>query len=154
MRLAEQWNAIEQALDPRWHDARLDLRVRDDAQRNRAAALLGPAGPGRMGASIRFESTRGGTGVGPEAIRRMLRRIDSERIAGTLTLVGSSDALSRPGGGNLIGRTPLVVVDVAAGFFPLRVGDAVRFERIDERRYRELEGERLESAERGVRSAE
>ena len=96
MRLAEQWNAIEQALDPRWHDARLDLRVRDDAQRNRAAALLGPAGPGRMGASIRFESTRGGTGVGPEAIRRMLRRIDSERIAGTLTLVGSSDALPEP----------------------------------------------------------
>jgi inhibitor of KinA len=34
-------------------------------------------------------------------------------------------------------------VDVADGFFPLRVGDAVRFERIDETRYRELEGERL-----------
>jgi inhibitor of KinA len=51
--------------------------------------------------------------------------------------------LPRPGGWNLIGRTPLVIVDVAAGFFPLRVGDHVRFERIDERRYRELEGERL-----------
>lgn len=52
--------------------------------------------------------------------------------------------LARPGGWNLIGRTPLVIVDVAAGFFPLRVGDAVRFARIDERRFRELEGERLE----------
>jgi inhibitor of KinA len=51
--------------------------------------------------------------------------------------------LSRPGGWNLIGRTPLVIVDVAAGCFPLRVGDRVRFERIDERRYRELDGERL-----------
>jgi inhibitor of KinA len=51
--------------------------------------------------------------------------------------------LARPGGWNLIGRTPLAVVDVADGFFPLRVGDAVRFERIDEKRYRELEGERL-----------
>lgn len=51
--------------------------------------------------------------------------------------------LARPGGWNLIGRTPLTVVDVADGFFPLRVGDAVRFERIDEGRYRELEGERL-----------
>jgi len=51
--------------------------------------------------------------------------------------------LARPGGWNLIGRTPLIVVDVADGFFPLRVGDAVRFERIDETRYRELEGERL-----------
>lgn len=51
--------------------------------------------------------------------------------------------LARPGGWNLIGRTPLTIVDVADGFFPLRVGDRVRFERIDERRYRELEGERL-----------
>ena len=42
---------------------------------------------------------------------------------------------ARPGGWNLIGRTPLVIVDVADGFFPLRVGDRVRFERIDERRY-------------------
>jgi inhibitor of KinA len=51
--------------------------------------------------------------------------------------------LARPGGWNLIGRTPLTIVDVASGFFPLRVGDQVRFERIDEKRYRELEGERL-----------
>jgi inhibitor of KinA len=51
--------------------------------------------------------------------------------------------LARPGGWNLIGRTPLTIVDVASGFFPLRVGDTVRFERIDEKRYRELEGERL-----------
>jgi inhibitor of KinA len=53
--------------------------------------------------------------------------------------------LARPGGWNLIGRTPLTIVDVVAGFFPLRVGDTVRFERIDEKRYRELEGERLSS---------
>ena len=49
-----------------------------------------------------------------------------------------------PGGWNLIGRTPLVIVDVQDGFFPLRVGDRVRFARIDETRYRELEGERLD----------
>jgi inhibitor of KinA len=54
--------------------------------------------------------------------------------------------LPRPGGWNLIGRTPLVIVDVASGFFPLRVGDTVRFERIDEARYRELAGERLAEA--------
>jgi inhibitor of KinA len=48
-----------------------------------------------------------------------------------------------PGGWNLIGRTPVMIVDVADGFFPLRVGDRVRFERIDEKRYAELEGERL-----------
>jgi inhibitor of KinA len=55
--------------------------------------------------------------------------------------------LARPGGWNLIGRTPLTIVDVATRFFPLRVGDEVQFERIDERRYRELEGERLAGGE-------
>ena len=48
-----------------------------------------------------------------------------------------------PGGWNIIGRTPLVLVDVAKGYFPLRTGDRVRFERIDEREFGRLEGERL-----------
>jgi inhibitor of KinA len=51
--------------------------------------------------------------------------------------------LARPGGWNLIGRTPLVVVDVEDGFFPIRVGDRVRFKRIDESEYRQLDGNRL-----------
>jgi inhibitor of KinA len=50
--------------------------------------------------------------------------------------------LERPGGWNLIGRTPLVLADPAAGYFPLRVGDRVRFHRIDEAKFRRLEGER------------
>ncbi|MBN9519063.1 carboxyltransferase domain-containing protein [bacterium] len=77
--------------------------------------------------------------------------------AGSVGLTGRQTGLyplARPGGWNLIGRTPLAVVDVADGFFPLRVGDAVRFERIDEKRYRELEGERLSTGEWGVGSGE
>src|SRR5947199_152200 len=60
-------------------------------------------------------------------------RLPSPRVrveAGSVGLTGRQTGvypLPRPGGWNLIGRTPLVVVDVAAGFFPLRVGDAVRF---------------------------
>ena len=97
MPLAEQWNDIERALDPRWHDARLELTIDDDAQRSRALALLGPAGPGRMGRSIRFFATRSGHGgVGPEAVRRLLRRLDQERIAGTLSLVSSDEAPPEP----------------------------------------------------------
>jgi hypothetical protein len=92
MRLVDQWTRIEQGLDPRWHDARLDLSVTDDAQQQRALALLGPAGPGRAGTTIRFFATRSGGGVGPEAVRRLLHRIDEERIAGTLTLVSSDEA--------------------------------------------------------------
>jgi inhibitor of KinA len=49
--------------------------------------------------------------------------------------------LPRPGGWPLIGRTPLTLVDVAAGHFPLRVGDRVRFTP-------------MSSAEFGVRNAE
>jgi hypothetical protein len=94
--LAEQWNMIEQGLDPRWSDARLELRNEDEAQRRRAAALLGPAGPGRRGTALRFYVTRGGTGVGPEAIRRMLRRIDAEGIRGNLVLVASEEAPPEP----------------------------------------------------------
>lgn len=50
----------------------------------------------------------------------------------------------RPGGWNLIGRTPLELVHVADGYFPLRAGDRVRFERIDTAEYERRRGERLE----------
>ena len=93
MRLAEQWNAIEQRLDPRWRDARLELAIEDETQRSRVLALLAPAGPGGSGNKIRFDATRSGAGVGPEAVRRLARRIDDEGIGGTLALV-----LLAPGG--------------------------------------------------------
>lgn len=76
-------------------------------------------------------------------------RLPSPRVRvepGSVGLTGRQTGiypLARPGGWNLIGRTPLTIVDVASGFFPLRVGDTVRFARIDEARYRELEGQRL-----------
>ena len=50
---------------------------------------------------------------------------------------------ARPGGWNLIGRTPLVLVDVADAYFPLRTGDRVRFEPIDAAEFDRLLGERL-----------
>jgi inhibitor of KinA len=51
--------------------------------------------------------------------------------------------LARPGGWNLIGRTPITIVDLADDYFPLRVGDQIRFERIDDLEFSRLEGERL-----------
>ena len=51
--------------------------------------------------------------------------------------------LARPGGWPLVGRTPLTLVDVADGYFPLRVGDRVRFARIDEAEFTRRDGERL-----------
>lgn len=49
----------------------------------------------------------------------------------------------RPGGWNLIGRTPVQLVDVADNYFPLRAGDRVRFVRIDESEFSRLLGQRL-----------
>ena len=96
MGLVEQWTDIEQGLDPKWQDARLDLVVDDETTVARVAALLGPAGPGRVGRAVRFTTARGGAMVGPEAVRRMLKRIDNERIGGTLTLVSSGEAAPTP----------------------------------------------------------
>lgn len=96
MALVDQWNSIENGLDPNWSDARLDLAVDDDTRIGRAAALLAPAGPGRMGKAIRLYTARRGGGVGPEAVRRMLKRIDDEGIGGTLTLVSTGEAAPEP----------------------------------------------------------
>jgi hypothetical protein len=97
MGVVDQWNGIEQGLDPKWHDARLDFVATDEQQLRRAAALLAPASPGRMGNAIRFTTARrSGALVGPEAVRRMLKRIDDEGIDATLTLVSSDEAPPEP----------------------------------------------------------
>jgi inhibitor of KinA len=65
---------------------------------------------------------------------------------GSVGLTGRQTGIyteARPGGWNLVGRTPLRLVDVAGGYFPLRTGDRVRFEPIDEPEYRRLLGRRL-----------
>ena len=49
-----------------------------------------------MGHAIRFYTARRGGGVGPEAVRRMLKRIDAEGIDATLTLVSSDAAPPEP----------------------------------------------------------
>jgi hypothetical protein len=97
VRLVEQWNQVQSGLDPRWNDVRLSLRIDDAKARERAVALLAPAGPGSSGVMVRFHVTRGGSGIGPEAARRLLGRIDGEGIAGTLMLIETSEADVPPG---------------------------------------------------------
>jgi inhibitor of KinA len=66
--------------------------------------------------------------------------------AGSVGLTGRQTGIyteARPGGWNLIGRTPLELVNVADGYFPLRTGDRVQFQRIDETEFRKLRGQRL-----------
>jgi hypothetical protein len=85
--LVDRWNMVERGLDPRWTGVSLSLAISDDAARSRAAALLGPAGPGVGSREIRFDVSTQGAGIGPEAARRLLRRIDEEGIVGRLELV-------------------------------------------------------------------
>ena len=66
--------------------------------------------------------------------------------AGSVGLTGRQTGIyteARPGGWNILGRTPLELVCVADGYFPLRTGDRVRFVRIDETAFRQLQGQRL-----------
>ncbi len=76
-------------------------------------------------------------------------RLESPRLrveAGSVGLTGRQTGIyteARPGGWNIIGRTPLELVHVADGYFPLRTGDRVRFVRIDETTFRQLHGQRL-----------
>ena len=74
----------------------LSLAINDDKARSRAAALLGPAGPGFSAAEIRFRVSTQGDGIGPEAARRLLRRIDAEGIRGRLEVVESRGKAAEP----------------------------------------------------------
>jgi hypothetical protein len=92
LKLVDRFNELERELPGAWAEARLVLTVDDDARCDRAAALLGPANPGRLGKKVRFATARRGGGIGPEAVRRLLRRLDAEGIRGELELVGAQEA--------------------------------------------------------------
>jgi len=76
-------------------------------------------------------------------------RLASPRLrveAGSVGLTGKQTGIyteERPGGWNIVGRTPLELVNVADGYFPLRTGDQVRFEQIGVEEFERRRGERL-----------
>jgi hypothetical protein len=86
LRLVEQYNELERDLVDEWVELRLQLTVEDESRAERTAALLAPANPGRHAKIIRFAVDRRGPGIGTEAVRRLLKRLDDERIEGTLEL--------------------------------------------------------------------
>lgn len=84
----------------------------------------------------------------PEDLRGLPRRSDPRvRVEpGSIGITGNQTGiytLERPGGWWLIGQTPFQLVDLAAEYFPIAVGDHVRFEPIGEAVYERLEGGRL-----------
>ncbi len=78
-----------------------------------------------------------------------LARRDSPRArvpAGAVAIVGRQTGIypqESPGGWHLIGRTPLRIVDVERGHFPIRAGDRLEFVPIDAAEYQARRGEWL-----------
>jgi hypothetical protein len=89
--LVDQFNRLEGGVVDEWSELRLALTV-DDRECTRAVSMLAPANPGRSGQTIRFHTDRKGPGIGPEAVRRLLRRLDEQGIDGRLSLL----AVERP----------------------------------------------------------
>jgi hypothetical protein len=92
LRLVGQFNELERDLVDEWAELRLQLTVEEESRAERAAALLAPANPGRHGKVVHFAVDRLGPGIAPEAVRRLLKRLDEAGIAGTLELRSVQDA--------------------------------------------------------------
>src|SRR5690348_1577481 len=90
--LAADFDRLIRTLPEHWEEARLELIIADDARCDRAAALLGPANPGRRGKTIRFGVARRGRDLSADAIRRLLRRLDAKGIVGQLDVLGTAEA--------------------------------------------------------------
>jgi hypothetical protein len=88
VRLANRWREIERGLPENWREARVVLRVPDPERAERAAEMLTPLMPGRSGNEIRFYVRRW-AGAGPDAVARLLGRLDREGIRGELELVST-----------------------------------------------------------------
>lgn len=84
----------------------------------------------------------------PEAIANVPRR-GSPRVrlaAGSVGITGRQTGIytePRPGGWNIVGQTPLELVNVADNYFPLSTGDTVAFQPIREGEFQSLAGTRL-----------
>lgn len=77
MRLVDQWAAIERRLPPDWAEVSLTLTPELADELPRAAAALGPLNAGRVDGALVFTVGRSGGG---EALRRLLGRLDEQRV--------------------------------------------------------------------------
>ena len=91
----EQWSRIRADLPADWADARVAITVPNPSQRSRAAALLGPAGPGIAGDELRVTVSRTGSGVGPDQQAKLLGKIDEARIRATVRLLEAGERAPR-----------------------------------------------------------
>jgi allophanate hydrolase subunit 1 len=66
--------------------------------------------------------------------------------AGSVAIAGRQTGVypeASPGGWHLLGRTPLRIVDLDRGLFPIRAGDRLRFDAIGIKEFATRQGELL-----------
>ncbi len=95
MGLVEQWRQIRSELPADWGEAKLNVSVTRAEQRARAAALLGPAGPGRLGDELRVSVYRQGGGIGADQADKLFGKLDEERIRASVSLVDVGERVVR-----------------------------------------------------------
>ena len=97
--LAEQWDAILSEQPGDWSQLRLELRLGDPLQTERACVALAPLNPWRRDDDyrigiLRFEAaSRFGYGSFAGLVRTRLGQLDGEDIGGSLSLLGSVEAV-------------------------------------------------------------
>jgi hypothetical protein len=99
--LAERSRELLDGLPRDWRTATIDVTIEDESQADRAAVILAPATPGRVGNRFRIfvHNVRAGgevSGPTPELVRRVLARLDGEGIAARVRLVDVSRAEAVP----------------------------------------------------------
>jgi hypothetical protein len=110
VKLAEQWPYVNEELPEGWSVARLVLVFEDDEQANRAALILGPLAPGRTGRTFRLTLyAEGAQPATPERLRRVLARLDEQRLEGRLDLVSAEGATAEEAPRRAARRMPLAV---------------------------------------------
>ena len=129
MSVAEQWNAIGSELPEGWARAQLRLELRDHEAADRAAAMLGPAGPYRSAPTVLLvDIARDGTATSPDNLTRLLRNVPP----GRLSLSGSKAAPQQtpaPGTPTLTGCWDAAVAGLPADWSDLYV--EIRFTSTD-----------------------
>jgi hypothetical protein len=93
MSLVSEWEDLEAGLDPDWGEAHVRLTLEEAMTLERASTLLAPAQPFRSEPDVlSFRVRRDGRGQSSDAVRRLLGRLDAERLHGTLIVLAVTAA--------------------------------------------------------------
>jgi hypothetical protein len=84
VKLGEQWDELGDG----WSEARIRVTLEEPERADRAAQLLAPLQPYRAAPNVLTFSVVGHS----ESVRRLLERLDAERIHGTLEVLSSDPA--------------------------------------------------------------